>query len=93
MKTQVNKATVDTAKETKINNNHLLSRKEFCFNPLSANPTKQSNILKQFVGILPTNGLSVFDHFVILALKGLRKKPFTMKKMVLLFFVKLLVNN
>ena len=31
--------------------------------------------LKQFIGKLPTNCLSVFDHFVILALKGL--KPFT----------------
>ena len=40
-------------------------------NPLSANPTKWSNILKQFVGNLPTNCLSVFDHFVILTLKGL----------------------
>ena len=34
------------------------------FNPLSANPTKWSNTLKQFV-------LSVFDYFVGLALKGL----------------------
>ena len=40
-------------------------------NPLSANPTKWSNTLKQFVGNLPTNCLSVFDHFVKLALKGL----------------------
>ena len=40
-------------------------------NPLSANFTKWSNILKQFVSNLPTNGLSVFDHFVGLALKGL----------------------
>ena len=40
-------------------------------NPLSANPTKCSNTLKQFVGKLPTNCLSVFDHFVRLALKGL----------------------
>ena len=39
-------------------------------NPLSANPTKWSNTLKQFVGNLPTNCLSVFDHFVKLALKG-----------------------
>ena len=36
-------------------------------NPLSTNPTKWSNTLKQF----PTNYLSVFDHFVGLALKGL----------------------
>ena len=41
------------------------------FNPLSANPTKSSNTLKQFVGKLPTNCLSVLDHFVKLALKGL----------------------
>ena len=43
----------------------------FFFNPLSANITKWSNTLKQFVGKLPTNCLSVFDHFVELALKGL----------------------
>ena len=43
----------------------------FLLNPLRANPTKWSNTLKQFVGNLP-NCLSVFDHFVILALKGLR---------------------
>ena len=40
-------------------------------NPLSANPTKWPNTLKQFVGKLPTNCLSVFGHFVKLALKGL----------------------
>ena len=40
-------------------------------NPLSANPTKCSNALKQFVGNLPTNCLSVFGHFMKLALKGL----------------------
>ena len=40
-------------------------------NPLSANITKWSNTLKQFVRKLPTNRLSVFDHFVILTLKGL----------------------
>ena len=42
------------------------------FNPLSANPTKWSNALKQFVSNLPTNCLSVSDHFVILELKGLK---------------------
>ena len=41
------------------------------FNPLSANFTKWSNTLKQFVGKLPTYCLSVFDHFVGLTLKGL----------------------
>ena len=45
---------------------------EKMFNPLSVNPTKCSNTLKQFVGRFPTNCLSVFDHFVGLALKGLR---------------------
>ena len=34
-------------------------------NPLSANPTKWSN---------PTNCLSVFDHFVGLAFKGLNRE-------------------
>ena len=37
-------------------------------NPLSANFTKWLNTLKQFVD---TNCLSVFDHFVKLAIKGL----------------------
>ena len=37
--------------------------------PLSVNFTKWSNTLKQFVGNLPTNCLSVFGHFVGLALK------------------------
>ena len=40
-------------------------------NPLSAKFIKWSNTLKQFVGKLATNCLSVFDHFVGLALKGL----------------------
>ena len=39
---------------------------------LSSNPTKWSNTLKQFLGKLPTNRLSVFYHFVGLALKGLK---------------------
>ena len=37
-------------------------------NPLNANPAKWSNTFKQ----KPTNCLSVFDHFVELAGKGLR---------------------
>ena len=40
-------------------------------NPLSTNFTTWSNTIKQFVGKLPTNCLSVFDHFVGLTLKGL----------------------
>ena len=41
-------------------------------NPLNANPEKWSNTFKQIVGNLPTICLSVFDHFMNLALKGLR---------------------
>ena len=39
--------------------------------PLSANPEKWSNTLKQIVGNLPTICLSVFDHFINLAFKGI----------------------
>ena len=39
--------------------------------PLSANFTKWSNTLEQFVGKLPANCLSVFVYFVGLAPKGL----------------------
>ena len=41
------------------------------FNLLSAKLRKWPNTLKQFVGNLPTNCLSVFGHFVGLVLKGL----------------------
>ena len=44
----------------------------FFLNPLSANPEKWSNTLKQIVGSLPTICLSVFDHFMNLVLKGLK---------------------
>ena len=40
-------------------------------NPLSAKLTKWPNTLKQLVSNLPTNYLSVFTHFVGLALKGI----------------------
>ena len=45
-------------------------------NPLKASLTKWPSTLKQFVGELPTNCLSVFDHFVKLALKGTFFKEF-----------------
>ena len=45
-------------------------------NSLRANPTKWSNTLKQFVGKMPTNFLSVFDHFVGLALIRLTRRLF-----------------
>ena len=44
-------------------------------NPLSTDPTKWSDTLKQFLDNFPTNCLSVFDYFVGLALKGLSKLP------------------
>ena len=43
----------------------------YCINTLSTNPTKWANTLKQFVGKLPTNCLSMFDHFMNLAFKEL----------------------
>ena len=42
-----------------------------------------SNTLKQFVDKLPTNCLSVFDHFVKLALKGLRGLIYKIKNLSL----------
>ena len=41
--------------------------------PLGAKFIKWSNTLKQFVGKVPANCLSVFDHFMGLALKGLKR--------------------
>ena len=49
--------------------NHILLLRTV--NPLNGNPTKCFNTLKQFVSNSPTNCLSVFDHFVRLALKVL----------------------
>ena len=56
------------------------------FNPLSANPEKWSNTLKQIVGNLPTICLSVFDHFMILALKGLKNTYVRMPLKIQLYF-------
>ena len=47
---------------------------ETILNPLNAKFIKWSNRLKQIVGKLPTICLSVFDHFLGLALKELSKK-------------------
>ena len=41
-------------------------------NPLSTNPQNGQTYSKQFVGKLPTNCLSMFGHFVNLALKWLK---------------------
>ena len=46
---------------------------KYLFYPLSVNLTKWSNTLKQFVGNLTKNCLSVFDHFVGLTFKGLKR--------------------
>ena len=51
-------------------------------NTLSASSTKWSNTLKQFVPKLPTNCLSVFDHFVGLAFKGLKVLDSTSKRFI-----------
>ena len=53
---------------------HSRAKISMSINPLSANPTKWSNKLKQFVCNLPTNCLIVFDHFVGLALKEFKEK-------------------
>ena len=53
-------------------------------NLLSANPTKWSETLKQFVGNLPINCLSVFDYFVGLALTGLNRNTVLGNHMALL---------
>ena len=55
-----------------LNESPLKMLKNTNLNPLSANPTKCSNTLKQIVSNLPTNCLSVFDHFVKLALIELK---------------------
>ena len=51
-------------------------RKSVCkkVDPLSASSTEWSDTLKQFIDNLPKNCLSVFDHFVGLALKRLTAK-------------------
>ena len=58
---------------------------ENVINLLSASFTKWSNTLKQFVGKLPTNCFSVFDHFVGLThnykkLKSQRKSMWQSKE-------------
>ena len=68
----------------------LASKRYFpLFNPLSAKFIKWSNTLKQFVGKLPTNCLTVFDHFVGLVLNGLIRNVniFQRKKIVLIMII------
>ena len=56
-----------------LDSEYALSYTKISFepNPFSANPTTWSNALKQIVGDLTTNGLTVFDHFVRLVFKRL----------------------
>ena len=54
-----------------LDRNHEIIWLWLIVNSLSPNPIKWSNTLKQFVGNMPTNCLSVFDHFEGLALRGL----------------------
>ena len=52
---------------------HLEEFWQLLFNPLSANPTKWLNT-KRIRRLLPTNFLSMFNHFVGFALKWVRLK-------------------
>ena len=63
---------VDHTKESnpKLKNQMTLLL-QIALNHLTANPTKWSNTIKQFIGKLQTNCLSVLDNFVGLALKDL----------------------
>ena len=60
--------------EQKITNQSVRKDQIKDFNPFSANFTKWSKTLKQSVGNLPTNCLSVFGHLVGLALKDFIKR-------------------
>ena len=55
-------------------------RRLFVINPLITNPIKWPNTLKQFVGNLPTNCLSLFGHFVNFTLKGLTLRSVRSKR-------------
>ena len=63
------------------------------FNPLSPNATKCSDTLKQFVANLPKNCLTVFDHFVALALKGLITGFHQLKTNVILVHLSIILNK
>ena len=63
----------NTVRRAKVLRFVFLFLRFYNFNPLSANPEKWPNTLKQIVGNLPAICLSVFDHFMNLALKGLIK--------------------
>ena len=62
--------TISWLRET-LSYNELRQIVLISFNPFSANITKWSDILKQFVDKLERNCFSVFNHFVGLVLKAL----------------------
>ena len=55
-------------------------------NLLDVNPTEWPNKLKQSISNLPTNCLSVFEHFVRLARKGLINKNLTFTALVVIIY-------
>ena len=50
--------------QVKLKKRSLILLLRYFVNPLSANPIKWSNTLKQIVDNSPTNCLSVFNHFL-----------------------------
>ena len=89
MKKQINRSACKTREK------HLLKKYIFVklkVNPLNVKLTKWLNTLKQFVGNLPTNFLSVFGHFVGLALKWLMTYNFTKMSLIGIFEGILLVQ-
>ena len=73
----ISRGTENTEQKTLVLGPLWWNRNAKLFNPFSANFAKWSNTPKQFVGNLPMNCLSVFDHFVGLALKGLSVQTLT----------------
>ena len=65
----------------------LERRKTSAVHPLSTNFTKWPNTPKHFVGNLPTNCLSVFGHFVGLALKRFKRIKASLKKFLDVLFL------
>ena len=68
------RVTIRHNSKIEINLNHkiIFFSLHILIRPISTNPIKWSNTLKQFVCNFPTNCLSVFDHFVKLVLKWLK---------------------
>ena len=64
-----------------ITTSFLLCSMKKDINSFSANPEKWSNALKQIVTNLPTICLSVFDHFMNSALKGLSRETVKRNRM------------